>query len=132
MNGKQALAFARERKSFAAGDNQRGKNQQAVITAIIKKAMSPAILTNANSLLASVSDSVETNMSKDEMTELIRMQLNDGASWNITSANAVGTGDKQSCFSSGSQLLYVMQPNMSSVSEIKAKMNQVIDGENIQ
>ena len=28
LNGKQALAFSRERHSFASGDNQRGKNQE--------------------------------------------------------------------------------------------------------
>ena len=40
MNGKQALAFARERKAFATGDNQRIKNQQAVFEAMFKKATS--------------------------------------------------------------------------------------------
>lgn len=131
LNGQQALAFSRERHSFASGDNQRGKNQEAVITAILQKAMSPAILTNANSLIASVSDSLETNMTKDEMSDLIRMQLDDGSAWNIVSVNAVGTGDSQACFSSGRQLLYVMQPNMVSVSEISTKMNQVINGETV-
>ncbi len=131
LNGEQALAFSRERYSFSAGDNQRGKNQEAVITAILQKAMSPTILTNANSLLASVSDSFETNMTKDEISELIKMQLNEGSTWNIVSANAVGTGDKQACFSSGRQILYVMQPNMVSVSEISTKMNQVINGETV-
>ena len=132
LNGKEALAFSRERHSFASGDNQRGKNQEAVITAILNKAMSPAILTNANSLISSVSDSLETNMTKDEMSELIRMQLNDGSAWNIVSVNAVGTGDTQACFSSGKQLLYVMQPDMESVSEISTKMNQVINGETVK
>ena len=131
MNGQQALSFSRERYSFSSGDNQRGKNQEAVITAILQKAMSPAILTNANSLIASVSDSFETNMTKDEMSDLIRMQLEDSSAWNIVSVNAVGTGDKQACFSSGRQLLYVMQPNMVSVSEISTKMNQVINGETV-
>ncbi len=131
LNGEKALAFSRERYSFSAGDNQRGRNQEAVITAILKKAMSPAILANANSLIASVSDSLETNMTKDEMSELIRMQLDDGSAWNIVSVNAVGTGDSQACFSSGRQLLYVMQPNMVSVSEISTKMHQVMNGDTV-
>ncbi len=71
-------------------------------------------------------------MTKDEMSELIRMQLNDGSAWNIVSVNAVGTGDTQACFSSGKQLLYVMQPDMESVSEISTKMNQVINGETVK
>lgn len=66
-------------------------------------------------------------MRKDEMTDLIRMQLEDGSSWDIQSVNAVGSGDKQACYSSGSQLLYVMHPNMESVTEISAKMNEIMD-----
>lgn len=132
MNGEQALGFARERYSFKEGDNQRGKNQEAVITAILQKAMSPAILKNANSLIASVGDSVETNMTKDELAEFIRRQLEDGSSWNIVSVNAKGSGSKAACYSSGSQLLYVMNPNMDSVAEIKGKMEQVLRGEAVQ
>ena len=44
FNGQEALAFCRERHALAEGDNQRGKNQQAVIEAMLKKAMSPSIL----------------------------------------------------------------------------------------
>lgn len=129
LNGDEALAFSRERHSFAAGDNQRGRNQEAILTAIIQKAMSPAILKNANQLLTEVSDSVETNMTSEEMSELIQMQLNDGAQWNIVSTNAVGQGGKEACFSSGSQLLYVMWPDDASVAAIQQKMQQVINGE---
>ena len=70
--------------------------------------MSPAILTNANQIIASVSDSVETNMTQQDMAKFINMQLSDGASWTIESVAATGTGDTQACYSSGSQPLYVM------------------------
>ena len=129
LNGEQALAFSRERYSFSGGDNQRGKNQEAVLTGILQKAMSPAILTNASALITSVSDSVETNMTRQEMAKFINMQLSDGASWTIESTAAVGTGDNQACYSSGSQLLYVMWPDEASVSEISTKMQQVLSGE---
>lgn len=129
LNGDAALAFSRERHSFAAGDNQRGRNQEAVLTAMIRKAMSPAILKNANQLLTEVSDSVETNMTSKEMAQLIQMQLNDGAEWNIVSTNAIGQGGKEACFSSGSQLLYVMWPDEASVAAIQQKMQQVLSGE---
>ena len=98
------------------------------MTAIIKKAMSPAILKNANQLLTEISDSIETNMTPKEMAQLIQMQLNDGAEWNIVSTNAVGQGGKEACFSSGAQLLYVMWPDETSVTAIKEKMQQVING----
>lgn len=129
LNGEQALAFSRERHSFAEGDNQRGKNQEAVLTGILQKAMSPALLVNASEIITSVSDSVETNMTRAEMATFISRQLSDGSSWDIESVAAVGTGDSQACYSSGSQLLYVMWPDESSVSEISSKMNSVLNGQ---
>lgn len=129
MDGAAALAFSRERYSFKSGDNQRGKNQEAVLTAILKKAMSPALLANASELITSVSDCVETNMTRTEMAKFINMQLSDAASWDIESVAATGSGDSQSCYSSGSQLLYVMWPDETSVAEISEKMQQVISGQ---
>ena len=129
LDGKAALAFSRERYSFQDGDNQRGRNQEAVLTAILNKAMSPAILLNASSIISSVSDSVETNMTSDEMAKFINMQLSEGASWQIESTAAVGTGDTQACFSSGSQPLYVMWPDEATVATISQKMQQVLGGQ---
>lgn len=126
MNGEQALAFSRERYSLEGGDNQRGKNQEAVLKAILEKAMSPAILTSANQIIASVADSVETNMTQEEMAKLINMQLERGSGWYIETAAATGTGDSQACYSSGSQLLYVMQPDMASVQSLQSKMRSVM------
>ena len=128
LDGDQALAFSRERYSFEDGDNQRGKDQQKVLTAILNKAMSPAILSNASALIADVSDSVQTNMTQEEMAKFIKMQLNDGASWNIESAAATGTGDTQACYSSGDQPLYVMWPDEAVVQGISAKMNEILNG----
>lgn len=126
MNGAQALRFSRERHSFEDGDNQRGKDQEAVLTAIIQKATSPAIIKSANEILATVSDCVETNMTQDEMAKFINMQLTEGGSWNIESQAASGTGDTQACYSSGTQLLYVMQPDETVVSNISKKIKEVL------
>lgn len=128
LDGKQALAFSRERYSFEDGDNQRGKDQQKVLTAILNKAMSPAILSNASALIADVSDSVQTNMTQEEMAKFIKMQLNDGAGWTIESQAASGNGDTQACYSSGDQSLYVMWPDEAVVQSISAKMNEILNG----
>lgn len=129
VDGEAALSFARERYSFEDGDNQRGKNQEALLTAILQKAMSPAILKNAGQIIASVSGSVQTNMTQDEMTQLINMQLDNPASWSIESVAATGSGDQQACYSSGAQILYVMQPDMNSIEQIKQKMAEIISAQ---
>ena len=132
FNGKQALAFSRERQNVPGGDNQRGKDQQAVITAMIKKMVSPAILTGANGILNSVSGNVETNMSEDQIQELIKTQLSENPQWTITSMAAEGTGDTQYCYSYSGKPLYVMQPNQESVDAIKEAMDKVENGETLE
>ncbi|RHR32120.1 LytR family transcriptional regulator [Clostridium sp. AF19-22AC] len=129
FNGQQALAFSRERMNVDGGDFQRGRNQQAVITAMIKKAISPAILTGANGILSSVSGNVDTNMSQAQIQELIKSQLSDGAAWNIKSLAAEGTGDDQECYSSPGSILYVTQPNLDSINTIKQAIDAVEKGE---
>lgn len=129
LNGEQALAFCRERKNVDGGDNARGVHQQAVITAMIQKVISPAILMGANDLLNSVSGNVDTNMSTQQIQNLIKSQLDNPQPWRIKSLAAEGTNDSQACYSSGSTPLYVMQPNADSVAAIIQAFNAVENGE---
>lgn len=131
LDGKQALAFSRERHSFASGDNQRGMNQEAVITAIINKMLTPSMLTKALDIIRELDDCVQTNVTTEQISKLIQMQLNDGGKWDILTMNAIGTGDSQACYSSGSQLLYVMWPNDVSVTSISDKINRILGGEKL-
>ncbi|MEF9941992.1 MAG: LCP family protein [Lachnospiraceae bacterium] len=131
FDGKEALAFSRERHNVPDGDNQRGKDQQAVIEGMINKMISPTILVNANGIIDSVSGNVETNMSEEQIQALIKQQLSDGASWNIQSVAATGTGDSQYCYSYAGKALYVCQPDQASIDHIKALVDSVENGETI-
>ena len=128
LDGEAALAFARERKNFSTGDRQRGKNQMAVIKAVIQKAMSPAILTGYADIMDSVSGSFETSMPYDVIAELVRDQLDKGGSWNIVSCSVDGTGDTKIPYSMSTGA-YVMIPDQATVDAAVAKINQVKNGE---
>lgn len=129
FNGEEALAFCRERKNLADGDNARGRHQQAVITAMIQKMMSPAMLRGALDIIDSVSDGIDTNFSTEQIQSIIKTQLRTGASWNIYSVSAEGYGDKNVCYSSGSAELYVTVPDSTSVANIKNLIDRVEAGE---
>ncbi len=129
FNGEEALAFSRERYNVPGGDDQRGKNQQAVIVAMIRKMISPQILMKASGLIDSVSDNVETNMTQKQIQELIKMQLNEGCSWSIYSAAASGTGGSDYTYSMPGTAVYVTYPNQDAVDNIKDLMNRVEEGE---
>lgn len=131
LSGAEALAFSRERKSFAAGDVQRGRNQMAVIKGIIHKAISPSIIGSYASVLDSVSDSMETNMSTSEITSLVKMQMQTNKGWDIISSNVVGTGSYGSTYSMPGQQLWIMIPDDASVAEAKARIEKVNAGEKL-
>lgn len=127
MDGAAALAFCRERYSFATGDNQRGKNQLAVIRGVLNKCLSTDMLLNYTQVLAAVEDSFETSVPYDVLSSLVRSQLGSGGSWNIVSYSVTGTGDNQVPYSM-SQSVYVMIPDESTVATAKELIQTVLDG----
>lgn len=132
LDGQEALAFARERHALVDGDNQRGKNQEALITAMIKKMVSPSMIVKAADILNEAADSVETNMSMKQIRALIKQQLSDHSDWQIYSMAADGIGGQEMCYSTGSQYLYVTIPNEDTVAEIADMINKVEAGEMIE
>lgn len=128
LDGDAALDFARERYAFADGDRQRGKNQMAVIKAVIEKAISPSLLVNYASIMESISGSFETSMPYEMIAELVRNQLDKGGKWNIISTSVDGTGDYQVPYSMSMEA-YVMIPDQTTVDAAIAKMDQVKNGE---
>lgn len=132
LNAKQALSFVRERKAFADGDFARGRNQQRMISAIVKKICSPVILTSFSSILDTVSRSVETNMSSSQINALIQMQLSDMPSWDIQSYQIIGTPDNQPCYSVGGASASVIVPDEQSLKEATQYIDQLVANEIIQ
>lgn len=130
VNGKQGLDFVRTRKAFASGDRQRGKNQQALIEAMLKKVTSKSIITKYNSLLNSIDGKYQTNMSMKKITSLVKMQLNDMSPWNVTSISLQGT-DSNNYTYTYYQKLYVMEPNEESVAQAQEAIKAVISGQKL-
>ena len=128
LNGAQALAFSRERYSFVDGDFERGRDQMRVLTAIINKITSPAIITNYSSVLDAIADTFQTNMNEDEIKAIINMQLDDMAGWNIKQISVSGTGGSDWTPANGFNA-YVAYPNMDSVKEAVDMMKKVEQGE---
>lgn len=129
MNGEQALEFSRERHSFADGDNVRVKHQQDVLMAMLNKMMSPAVITNYSSVLKAISGCFETNMASSDITDLIKMQINDNASWTFKQKQFTGTGVMQTggAYMPDSKLYYMI-PNDDSVKENLQAIKDILNG----
>ncbi len=129
LNGDQALCFVRERYALPSGDFDRGKNQQRLLKAMLKKAMSPKIITNYSNILAAVEGSFETDMSSKEIKSLLNMQLNDMSDWTVYNVQVEGEGYKTSKTASmyGTEV-YVMKPYQKQVKKIKKIIDTVEQG----
>lgn len=114
LNGKEALAFARERYALKGGDDQRGRNQMAVIKATTDKLMSKEILMNYNDILNSVTGCIDMDIPSDEIYGIVKEQLNDNRPWQITSHSVTGSGLKTTTYMSSTPI-WVTEPNMEEV-----------------
>ena len=127
LNGEQALGYARERYAYSEGDRQRTKNQQQVLMGIVDKVTSPAIVTNYAQIMDSMSNTFSTTMSNDEISSLIKYQLNKNPKWKMEQYMVNGTGDTLMCAELG-DAASVMVPDQSTVTTAKNKINAVLAG----
>lgn len=129
FNGTEALAFARERKHLPGGDNDRGKNQMKIITALINQLTSGTALANYTQILGSLEGMFATNMPLDTISDLVKMQLNDMASWDILTYAVTGDNGKDQPYSQGGLYAYVMYPHQEEVDKAAGLIARVLDGE---
>lgn len=128
VNGTQALIFARERYSYIDGDLQRGRNQIAVIEAVIKKmTSSPALLTNFSSLMKSMEGSFETTIPYDVIAGIVSNQLATMPTWKIHTYAVTGTEASRIPYSMSTKQ-FVWLPHTASVNLAKQKMQTIRDG----
>lgn len=129
-DGEKAIAFARERKAFAAGDFQRGRNQTAVIKGIIQKATSPAILTRYSAVMDTVSDMFLTNIPSSAISDLVKLQLSNSTPWNIQTYSISGKTDEYRHLEVsnvyGASIVLQYEEDISTATKL---MNKVIAGE---
>ena len=126
MDGAAAKAFVQERYSFPDGDRQRGRNQLAVVEAVIRKALSPSILSGYLDILESVESCIDTSVPYDLVADLVRWQLSENPQWEIESYSVNGS-DAHSTTYSMNQSLYVMIPDESTVQEAQDKLASVAE-----
>lgn len=73
VNGEEALAFARTRKKD--NDMERGKRQQEVIQAILKKATSATSLTKYTDVMEAIGDNMKTNLTFSQMKGIMAFAI---------------------------------------------------------
>ena len=129
LNGSQALCYARERYQLPGGERERGKNQMALITAVIKKMLSGSLFTHYTEILDSMENMFYTNFPQESISQLFKMQLSQMPNWEIMSYAMNGTpGYDVTCTMPGVEL-YVLYPGEKYVNQAADLINRVLSGE---
>ncbi len=117
----------RERYALSDGDRDRGRNQQKVMTAIIRKLTSTDALTNFTNILQGIQDSIQTNMPFVTMMNLVNSQLETGGVYSVESTDLTGVGrmDLPSYAMPNSQL-YMMEIDENKLQTIKDAMKAIM------
>lgn len=131
MDGAQALRFARERYNLADGDRDRGRNQMRVITGMINKMISPTIITRYTGIMSAIGGSFQTNMSSNDMSSLVKMQINDMSGWDIKQISVSGVGNGSAWSPANGFNSWVMEPDQATVTNAAKLIDKLEKGETI-
>ncbi|MCR0327026.1 LCP family protein [[Clostridium] innocuum] len=85
LNGKQALAYSRHRKTKGYDNAGRERAQQRIIKAIINKLISANGLTKVNDLMDIAPNYIITNMPAEKIADFVSGELNELKPWTISS-----------------------------------------------
>lgn len=133
LNGKQALMFCRIRHVLKGGDRARGRHQEAVIEAIVKKiSSSKTLLTSYEDLLASLSDKFQTNMETDTIKELVKYQIDKMPVWEFKSISLDGSCASRTTYSSPSKARSVMIPNNDTIINAQNYISGVLNNKTFE
>lgn len=125
LNGKQALAYVRERYGLREGDVARARHQQQVVEAVVNKLTTTTILTKYGELLGSMEGNFTTNFDFDSITGFVKMQLNDMPSWSVETQVLTGADASRKTASMPDLYSSVMIPDEEQVENAKLKIDEI-------
>lgn len=127
LDSKRALAFVRERYSLQGGDNDRGKNQQKVIAAIIDKLSQPSNLTKVTDIMKELENSMQTNVPLETVMKLANKQLDSGGGYTVKSQALVTHGAMGlPSYAMPGYRLYMGQVDQESLEKSKQAMQEIL------
>lgn len=127
FNGKQALAYSRERYAYSGGDRHRIQNQQQVLEAVLNKVLSDkSILLKYDELLTSLSNLYRTDIPREVITSFVKNQLDTMSSWEFETQWVNGEGKYTTTHISPKTKLYVMVPFEEDVTKASKKIKSIL------
>ena len=126
LTGLESLAFARERKAFIEGDNQRGRDQMLIVDALVRKLTEKGTLKNFSNFLKDIKGMYNTDMPKELINSFVSYQKEEGTKWKVETYAIEANGSSEYTYSVPNQKAYVAFPVDSTVKEGAKLLNDNI------
>lgn len=132
LNGSQALAYVRERKSLSNGDYGRNEHQGIIMQAILEKVQQNAAAGDKADVLAALSANFLTNVNINDLYNLYTSSGDVAQPWQYIRYHLGGSGTMAGTVSMGmDRMLYVCQPFDSQVQFTTDIVNRMLNSETI-
>lgn len=129
VDGKCALAFARERMAYNTGDTHRAENQQQVIGKIFDKISGSTLINNYSNILDALDGTFDTSLTANDIQSFVRLQLDKNPHWKIHSYTLGTKGhDELYTYSYPTEPLYVAYQDPASVAKGKQMIQEILNG----
>jgi len=96
------------------------------------KDFTPDMVVRPDKLIGSVDENMETNLSRRQMQQLMKLYLGEDADWEVYSISAGGTNSSNYTYSAPKEVSFVVEPDKESISRIIDLMNRMKDGERLK
>ena len=128
LNGKEALSFVRERYNVPGGDYTRGIHQMELVKGTINSLLKPNNILRLGNVVEEVSKNLETNMTTNEVSNILSSQLDLGNEIEINQAQLQGEGATGNySYLMPGQDIYVMFPYDESRDEIIEQIEEIMN-----
>jgi polyisoprenyl-teichoic acid--peptidoglycan teichoic acid transferase len=122
LNGNEALAYVRMRKSDPRGDMGRNERQQQVIKAIIDEGTSFSSITKIDDIMNDLGENVKTNIPPSKFASFVKLY----SKLKNTQINQLSLKGNDQYIND----VYYYIPDQESLTDITLSINQTLDGEN--
>lgn len=128
VNGKEALTFVRERHHHLKGVEQRNKNHQEMLKAILKQVMKKNLMEmDINALYKLCKKNVRTDMKAGEILSLMRWQKEEKVEWEMETATIKGKFALETLAEYHDAKLYVEKVDQRSLDQVSKKIKKLLN-----
>ncbi len=104
-----------------------------ILQGVINKVTSSgaSLLLNYSDIMNSIADFFDTDLTNDEMSSLVKMQLDKGGSWSVHSLNLGGEIIQAETYTNPGALKTLVVPDEKEIETFRALVDKVFAGEKI-